>query len=911
LSDQEILKLFPCPEFRPYQRATILKINECLNSGVRCILLDSPTGSGKSVINTVFCRAITPAFYATPQLSLIDQIRNDPHIGKYYTEIKGRQNYPCIKDKLFDSTVDIGMCRRYSGFVPTHCSPRDECPYWIQKWKAFFSDAVLCSFSYLILEGLVDKVPPGLGERELLVLDESHNIAEHVVQQVSLVVSPFTLPEKIYNQIYIGEIKTSSEMYNFIDSIRVMCEAMLEDYQLTLEGGRISIADAKTVNMLEEWIEKSKWYLETYGDYEWIWSVDYVTYKGEVKKKLVLQPLYARPFCPTLVWKRGRIYIVSSATILDPDLFVEETGLDLILEKDEIKHIQVPCYFPPENRRIVDLADEVGSMRREDQEVNLAKAAEAIAKIAEKEKGKNIAIMCPSYDLAKRTYSLLPDEVKAITLLPKPEDREIKLEEWLSKRGRLFFAVAYHEGQDWKGDLCLLPEEKIITSEGVKMIKEIKEGDFVLTHKGRFRRVSKVFVRKYSGEVYKIKPYYNAPFCVTPEHRILTERGFIQAKNVKLTDKICLPVIEEKDMLPEVVLRKYSGNQYIRRKLTKQDFRLLGWYVAEGGVNKGDGVHSPYFYITNYNQDFLQEIKELTINLTGKGTIYGGQVVCHDAGWARWFLENFKDKTLPEWVLTAPVDFIKEFICGYWKGDGYVGERASSTSKSETLVHQIRHLLFKLGICSAVSGPTKPKFMCVKGSKKYLASPTYNLQVSRTQIKKLAELTGLNYTKHKEYKTKFSFATLFGSKYVLFPVEYVETEHYDGLVYNLEVEEDNSYTGVSCVFHNCEALILLKTLYPDIKDKRVARRLEKKEFRWYMFQGLKESLQALGRIHRSEEDKKNLYILDAKFWRLVRQWWKYVPDWFKEVVPFERKPLYEQYRLMLEAKKRGDVSCLK
>jgi Rad3-related DNA helicase len=553
ITEQEALAAFPAPTFRPYQKATIKKIVECLNTGVRCILLDAPTGSGKSYINTTFARVITPCFYATPQLSLIDQIKSDPLIGKYYVEIKGRQNYPCVKDTIFGSTVDVGLCRRYSDYP---CSPREECLYWIQKWRAFRSDAVLCSFTYLILEGLVDKVPPGLGERELLILDESHNIAEHVVQQVSLEVSPYTLPEKIYSRIRIGEIRTSSEMVSFVESVKVMCEALLEDLQMTLEGGRISLVEARERNMLEEWLEKAKWFLETYADFEWIWSTSFVTYRGEPKKKLVLQPLYAKPFCPLLVWKRARIYIVSSATILDPDLFVEETGLDLILSKDEIKHIQVPSYFPPENRRIVDLADSVGSMRLEDQEINLTKAAAAITQIALFwERGKNVAVMCPSYDLAKRTYELLPPEVKKITILPSPEDREQKLEEWLSGRGRLFFAVAYEEGQDWREDLC-------------------------------------------------------------------------------------------------------------------------------------------------------------------------------------------------------------------------------------------------------------------------------------------------------------------------------------------------------------EALVLLKTLYPDASDQRVARRLEKKEFRWYCLQAMKKTLQALGRIHRSERDVKNIYVLDAKFWALLRHWWVYVPEWFREVVPFERKPKYEQNRIILEQRRR-------
>jgi len=44
LDKSEVVKLFPAKDFRKYQRETIERIVDELNTGVKCILLDAPTG---------------------------------------------------------------------------------------------------------------------------------------------------------------------------------------------------------------------------------------------------------------------------------------------------------------------------------------------------------------------------------------------------------------------------------------------------------------------------------------------------------------------------------------------------------------------------------------------------------------------------------------------------------------------------------------------------------------------------------------------------------------------------------------------------------------------------------------------------------------------------------------------------
>jgi len=69
---------------------------------------------------------------------------------------------------------------------------------------------------------------------------------------------------------------------------------------------------------------------------------------------------------------------------------------------------------------------------------------------------------------------------------------------------------------------CVLPSTPVITINGTKPISEIRVGDRVLTHTGRFQKVTKLFSRSYSGKLYTFRTFGNPePLTTTEDHPIL------------------------------------------------------------------------------------------------------------------------------------------------------------------------------------------------------------------------------------------------------------------------------------------------------------------------------------------------------------------------------------------------------
>jgi len=424
-------------------------INNAFNSGVKGILLEAPTGAGKSILNATFC-SLWKSFYTTPQLALIDQVQKDKYIGGAFTEIKGRQNYDCYYDP--SATCDIGICRRLPDYK---CDRFEVCPYYMQKARALDANTALMSFAYFMLEGRT-QTEYSFGNRDLLILDEAHSIDQHIINHIDLKISPYSIPFKVYNDVasLLREgLRTLEDIKALVNTVLDVVTGEQNQYvQYNLLGEELSKEQARSSNRLETWKTNAERFLETCDITEWVWQSGWITYKGNSYRTYVVQPLYARFFAKEMIWDRANKYIVSSATILDPRNFAHQSGLNRALRGHEIKHIIVPSVFPVENRPVIDTIN--GKLTYKYKENNIPWAVKILEVILEEEEGKNIAVHCVSYANASEIANLIDKRFDDRLILQMPETRKEDLEDWLSSKGKVFLSVAYTEGQDWAAELC-------------------------------------------------------------------------------------------------------------------------------------------------------------------------------------------------------------------------------------------------------------------------------------------------------------------------------------------------------------------------------------------------------------------------------------------------------------------------
>lgn len=106
---------------------------------------------------------------------------------------------------------------------------------------------------------------------------------------------------------------------------------------------------------------------------------------------------------------------------------------------------------------------------------------------------------------------------------------------------------------------CCLPGQAVITDTGAIPIEEVTDGDKVLTHEGRYRRVSAAWSKPYSGKVYTIKAA-TQEISVTSEHPILTQRGWVNAEHLQVGDKVLNAKMVA--LILEIIEWEYDGPVY-------------------------------------------------------------------------------------------------------------------------------------------------------------------------------------------------------------------------------------------------------------------------------------------------------------------------------------------------------------
>lgn len=263
---------------------------------------------------------------------------------------------------------------------------------------------------------------------------------------------------------------------------------------------------------------------------------------------------------------------------------------------------------------------------------------------------------------------------------------------------------------------CFPAGQRVITKKGFKNIENIKAGDYVLTHKGRYRKAVIPMGKLYSGKLYEIiMKYYRLPVKVTSEHPFYTKRGWVGAKDLTENDYVGFPLNKKSDLPNQLKYRrKINQNKEIEKQTelpfeSESFWKLIGYWLADGWTQDkrkrrqcSCRTYRVILAVNEKKEKFLIPLlNRLKINYSISHERTCKKV--HVVNQKLWlFIKQFtkgnraSDKFLPEFVQDLPTNLAKALIEGYKVGDGCnVKGYTQFTSMSVELLEGLQRLLLK------------------------------------------------------------------------------------------------------------------------------------------------------------------------------------------------------------------------
>lgn len=377
---------------------------------------------------------------------------------------------------------------------------------------------------------------------------------------------------------------------------------------------------------------------------------------------------------------------------------------------------------------------------------------------------------------------LLTDEQrKALKDIPiKKRQKEILKEEyrngeWYANDIRRVYAGDIPKADCWCfGFPCFAKGTYILTEKGYIPIEDVSVGDKVLTHKGRWRKVTATMHRD-GARLWDVNGFGILPTRTTAEHPYYVTKPDqpMEFKKVEQLDDSWYSTM----VLPDAESDGYS----------KEMWWIIGRYLADGWrVERKDrpsGGRIVFAISDDKRTEFEQRLREAKLHGTyTKERTCGKYHVCNNQLYE--YLEKFgkyaHGKRIPREALCLPREKAKYFFDGYMSGDGR-SDREEATSTSAALILGMCIIAQRLGKSVPAVYYTRRDEKCVIQGRECRQRDTYTFRISSKSVK-------------GHYRARYVCREL-----------YQPTESDDfGTVYNISVEEDNSYVANGAIVHNCQ-----------------------------------------------------------------------------------------------------------
>ncbi len=364
---------------------------------------------------------------------------------------------------------------------------------------------------------------------------------------------------------------------------------------------------------------------------------------------------------------------------------------------------------------------------------------------------------------------------------------------------------------------CVTGDTLVYTSEGLLPIAELAESGRApaVTLDGRFEAGpwGPASVPFTSGvkPVFRLQTLEGYELRVTEDHKIMTDRGWVKARDLEPGDGIH-------------ILNRKGG---FGHEGTAAEGRVLGWLIGDGHITAGHGAVLGFWGVDRLELApfFAEDVNEIlgqdpatarypvgVVDVPSRNMANVSSVRLRDLMTERYGVtaEN-KTARLPLSAFRASEEFQRGLLQALFTADGHVsgspqsGVNVRLTSVSHPLLKDVQRMLLNFGIASRIYLERHPAQDRVINEKTFACQAIHDLVIGRANVSSFNDEIGfLSFTKQNvllhrlgEYVARGPYRETFQARFEALVPEGEE------LVYDLTEPVSHSFVANGLVISNC------------------------------------------------------------------------------------------------------------
>ena len=467
-------------EYRPHQIDAVNEALDLFNSGTDIVLLDAPTGAGKTLIGetTRMLHRGEKALYVCTTKGLQTQFLDDFNHARL---IKGRANYPTLDNpEAFNFGLDASICvlahktdpppsclscyrprepdTEYEAAVGTShtnvtwkhcefCHPWQACPYREAKKAALKAPLAVANTAYFLNEA---NNVGGFSRQPFVIVDEADTLESLLMSFMSVSVSRSRL-----RRIGIKQPEQKTIAASWLPWTTEAVEALKQSARALSQSIRATTG-SKMYKLVKERdrVQKMQSGVKRFGE-ELAKDPDNWVYDGS-SGGVEFRPVEVDRFGGDVLWSHAENFMLMSATLIAP-----ATMMNFLGYHGSWATVKVASNFDPERRPV--WVCPAANMSHKTKDTEWPKMVEAVDAVLDRHVDVRILVHTVSYEFTDYLYEgLRAKHGSRLLTYREASERESTLERFRRSGAGVVLAPSFDRGVDLPdGDARVIVVTKI------------------------------------------------------------------------------------------------------------------------------------------------------------------------------------------------------------------------------------------------------------------------------------------------------------------------------------------------------------------------------------------------------------------------------------------------------------------